>query len=334
MTFRKFNSIVQFSNIVKSVRAYCQKYSKPLPVLKFYGSVKLHGSNACVSLVNDEVNFQSRERILTLDEDNAGFCAWGNNNLKKLYEILNLFKDESHSNVYIYGEWCGLGIQKGTALNQLKEKYFAIFEVIISDKNGNELVVNPVKYHEKINSLLQNVVVIDYLVKPLEITIDFQYPHLVQNTLLEETLKVENECPFGVAMGVHGIGEGIVWRCELDGFEKFKTKGEKHSSSKVKTVKELTEAEISKKESIDDFVEFALSENRLNQGLTKLEEMGLPFDIKSMGAYLKWVANDILTECADTIIESELERKEIMPSVNSKAKQWFLLKLNDSLNLA
>ena len=46
--FKKFNSIQQFSGVVKQVRDYCKYNNLPLPVLDFTGSVKIHGSNACV----------------------------------------------------------------------------------------------------------------------------------------------------------------------------------------------------------------------------------------------------------------------------------------------
>lgn len=327
MTFRKFNSIVQFSNVVKSVRHYCQTNSKPLPKLKFFGSVKLHGTNACFSKVSGKNYFQSRERLLNEHEDNAGFCNWGLLNQDKLNQIIGLFDSNSSSDVYVYGEWCGQGIQKGTALNQLNKKLFAIFEVVVVNSEGLIKKINPVDFGSAITQIFEDVVVIDALVSPIEVVIDFAAPHLVQNQLLEETLKVEECCPFGKYFGIEGIGEGLVWTCELEGFEKFKTKGEKHSASKVKTVRELTDAEIAKKESVSEFVDYAVTENRLEQGISKLEEMGLEFDIKSMGAFLKWVGNDVLRECADVIEESNLDKKDIMPTVNLKAKQWFLEKL-------
>lgn len=334
MTFRKFDSISQFSNIVKDVRHYCNSAKKPLPILKFKGSVKLHGSNACIGSVGAEIFFQSRERILTEHEDNAGFCNWGLENIYSISKIISLIKSKYNVNtVYIYGEWCGLGIQKGTALNQLDKKYFAIFEIVLVDSKGIERDVSCVEFHNDFNNILDNVVVIDALVKPVEIEIDFAAPHLSQNTLLEETMKVEAECPFGKVFGISGVGEGLVWTCELKEVGKFKTKGEKHSSSKVKTVKELTAAEIAQKESVAEFVEYSVSQNRLEQGLTKLEEMGLPFDIKSTGAFLKWIGNDVLNECFDVMTNSNLEKKDVMPLVNLKAKQWYLSKLNESLGI-
>lgn len=332
MSFRKFGSIGQFANTVKDVRDYCNFKGLPLPKLKFKGSIKLHGTNACIGSIGANLFFQSRERILSSEEDNSGFCQWGLENSYALNKIMYLVKGKYKTNsVYVYGEWCGSGIQNGTALNQFSKKYFAIFEIVVVDSDGLETIVDSTQFHEDFHNILQEVVVIDSIVPPVELEIDFSAPHLVQNYLLEKTLEVENECPFAKTFGISGIGEGLVWTCELQHVDKFKTKGEKHSSSKVKTLKELTQAEIAQKESIQDFVDYAVSENRLQQGISKLEEMGLPVDIKSTGAYLKWLGNDVLNECLEVLEKSGLEKKDVMPSVNLKAKQWFLAKLNESL---
>jgi hypothetical protein len=60
-------------------------------------------------------------------------------------------------------------------------------------------------------------------------------PQLVQNTLSELTMAVEEECPVAKAFGFSGVG--IVWSVNVNGtIHRFKVKGELHSSSKVKTL--------------------------------------------------------------------------------------------------
>lgn len=98
--------------------------------------------------------------------------------------------------------------------------------------------------------------------------------------------------------------------------------------SSIRTLRELTEAEISAKESSKEFVEYALTENRLNQGVSKLGEMGHEVSVKSMSHFLKWIGNDILTECKDVLEKSGLERKEVMPAIADKAKSWYFNYLN------
>lgn len=329
--FKKFPSIVQYSNVVKHVRDNCKFHYKPLPTIEFSGSVKLHGTNSCVGFSENKIWYQSRERLLSYEFDNAGFAMWGLSNeniLKKIYTHICEKENIVHDSFYIFGEWCGSSIQKGVAVSQLPDKKFAIFEMVFV-KAEQEFKIDPVIYHKFINDLLQNVVVIDAIVKPLIVTIDFNDPTSVQNYLLEKTLKVEEECPFGKYFGISGIGEGIVWGSRENDLPKFKTKGEKHQSSKVTVLKELTEAEISTKASAKEFVEFALSENRLKQGISKLEEMGHEVSVKSMTHFLKWVGNDILEECKDTLIKSGLERKFVMPVIADKAKFWYFNYLNN-----
>ena len=332
MTFRKFSSIEQFSNVVKDVRQYAKKTQTPLPVVNFKGTTKLHGTNGCIAFIGDKIQFQSRERILSYESDNAGFCFWGLQNEQNLLELRkhmgNEYNLDPKTNVYIYGEWCCGSIQKGVALNQIPEKKFAIFD-IVSVTEDKEWEEDPafINWDEFISNMFVAENIISW-----EMQIDFNEPHLAQNKLLELTLEVEECCPVGRYFGVTGTGEGIVWTGFIDGRKlRFKTKGEKHSASKVKTVRELTAAEIASKENAKEFVDYACSENRLRQGIDKLNEMGLPVDIKSMGPYLKWIGNDILTECKDVIIESKIERKDVMPAIADKARNWFLTYLQENV---
>lgn len=100
---------------------------------------KLDGTNACIvirpapfgvgalersdrSIVlyvdGDLVEFavQSRKRFITPASDNFGFATWAYNNAEALISILGYGQH--------YGEWWGLGIQRGYGL---KEKRFSLF---------------------------------------------------------------------------------------------------------------------------------------------------------------------------------------------------------------
>lgn len=341
-TFRKFNSIVQYSGVVKAVRDHCSYNNLPLPVLTFTGSTKLHGSNAAVGFSKDgDIWFQSRERVLTTDYDNSGFCNWGIcklPELKQIYEKIAAHYQIEHDNFYIYGEWFGKGVAKGTttAIATLTEKRLGIFEFVFV-LDGKETKINALgEWHYEINQLLSNVVVINYISPPRTLTIDFSYPAMSQNTLLEMTLETEAACPAGKYFGAIGVGEGIVWSAADPAYTwvpKFKTKGEQHSVSKVTTLRELTEAELTVRANAKEFVEFACTENRLMQGIAKLEEMGLPIAMPSMSAYLKWVGNDILTEHGDSLAVSMLTRKDVMPHVADISKSWFMEYIGKTLGI-
>jgi hypothetical protein len=151
--------------------------------------------------------------------------------------------------------------------------------------------------------------------------IDFNQPELVQNKLSELTLAVEAECPVAKAFGFSGVGEGIVWSCEYKGVvHRFKVKGEKHSSSKVKT---LASVDVEKINSIKEFVEYAVSESRFNQGLEKTFPNNEPVDVKKMGALMKWIVDDIIKEEMDTMVSNKLEPKDVGKYVSAKVREMF-----------
>lgn len=333
--FRKFPSIGQYSELVKNVRSWTKYNGFPLPVLKFTGVTKIHGTNAAIGYNPEtkELWVQSRERIISYEDDNAGFAAFVKMYAAYIKAELECIKTYPNEVLYLYGEWFGPEIQKGVAVNQLDKNHFGLFS-LVAVVHGEIETIRHIDLREikGLTVALPNVHIISEITPVYEIEIDFSKPEQQQNKLLELTLAVEAECPVGKYFGHSGTGEGIVWVCATNPHWTMKTKGEKHSSSKVKTVRELTEAEITSKANATEFVEFACSENRMIQGVEKLKEMGLEIDIKSMGAYLKWIGNDILSECKETLLASGIERKDVMPRVADKARNWFITYIDEHAN--
>ena len=71
--FQKFPSIEQFRTVIK----YVNKYLPGVTTLKYKGTVKLHGTNAAIGVLKDgTVYFQSRNSIITPENDNAGFATF------------------------------------------------------------------------------------------------------------------------------------------------------------------------------------------------------------------------------------------------------------------
>ncbi len=322
---KKYPSIEQFRNIVRTVRHqhdYKGKdeqgeaiflHDSPYPTLKFKGTVKLHGTNAgIVKYADNHIEYQSRENVLSLTKDNAGFCLAMSG--KDLY---NLF-DGVYCKEYmaVYGEWCGKDIQKGVAVSQL-DKMFVVFGVKIDDQWYNDLIDSCSDNAQGIYSINQ--------FKTFSIDIDFNNPEYSQNQLVDYTIEVENECPIGKHFGVSGIGEGIVWTCDTNSEYIFKTKGEKHSVSKVTTIAAVDTAMI---EGINNFVDLAVTEQRLLQGISVLKENGTDVDQKATGDFLRWVVNDVVKEEGDTIIANQYDVKKVNSTVSNKARLWFLNYIN------
>jgi hypothetical protein len=121
------------------------------------------------------------------------------------------------------------------------------------------------------------------------------------------------------------VGEGIVWQCVTPGYEQsrvmFKVKGEKHSSSKVKT---LASVDVEKVNSINEFADTVVTESRLTQGLEYLKVNNISIEPKSTPVFLKWIADDVVKEETDTLVASELEIKDVITRVKYVARTWFL----------
>ena len=330
-----FPSIDQYRNVVKAVRDRCTYHSVPLPVLRFEGTVKLHGTNSSIAYNTEtgELWAQSRNNVITPEADNMGFARWVFSNESAWRKGFEKLTSSMKGTAVIYGEWCGQGIMKGVAIAQLP-KMFVIFDM--------KLVIDEVESWFPVYDVLtpfidaglpiSNVHCI-YDFQTWTIDIDFTKPEASQNMLANWTQEVEAQCPVGKAFQVDGIGEGIVWRChpaysrlmslpyQTDDLI-FKVKGEKHSDTKVKT---LAEVDPVKLENVQKFVEATVTDHRLEKAIAFLQETTeFPFDLKNLGSFLKWVGSDILKEESDILEASGLSRQDVMPKVSAAAKQWFL----------
>jgi hypothetical protein len=340
-----YPSIDQFRSVITSINRrynftgldengeaiYDSSVSKT--VLTFKGTVKLHGTNAGVSFnAPSGMWAQSRENIITPEKDNAGFAFFVHSNetaFMRLFHDVAVNNDmDMHKNtITIYGEWCGSGIQKGVGISGIQKSFF-IFGVKITPhvQSEEELKNNPAYWVDY--TYLRNTEVKIYNIDDFQtwsIDIDFNMPQLVQNQLGELTNRVEKECPVSKFFGLSGVGEGIVWSCEVGGVvHRFKVKGEKHSSSKVKT---LAAVDIDKLNSIGDFIEHTVTENRFNQALENIFPDS-ELDIRMLGNLIKWVINDIIKEESDTMFVNGLEPKDVNKFVSQKVKEMFLICYN------
>lgn len=345
--FIKFPSIGQFRDAIKQVQSACAYHNVALPTVEFRGTVKLHGTNAAVVIAKDGTwHCQSRERIITPESDNAGFAAWVHGNKVYWDTLANKLQKliyQDNETMQIYGEWCGGNIQKGVGLNGVP-KMFVIFAIRCSEdaesKHWEDGIAGYADLFEATNKPENIYFSEDF--QEYKVVIDFNSPTLVQNTLVEITEAVEKDCPvarwFLPDTTDELIGEGVVWTVDFQAdFElpdvlentfrglRFKCKGEKHSASKVKTIAPV---DTEKVKSIDAFVEYACTENRLKQGLDKLTEMGLEHSTKSTGDYIKWVTQDILKEELDTMVASGIEPRDINGQVARKAREFFMNNLS------
>lgn len=267
--------------------------------------------------------YQSRNRVLSLDDDNYDFVKYVEDNksefLKIFNEIKNKINTENYDSIIIYGEWAGKGIQNKVAVSEL-DRFFAPFSV----RGINKDTVDILDVKLKINESIRFYPIETFGIYNVELDLD--NVHLAQQEIKNITIAIENECPVGKYFGISGIGEGVVFTDETRTYS-FKSKGEKHSVSKVKIIANVDVEKIKK---IQDFIDYAVTENRLNQGIEYLKEMNKELDISSIGDFLRWLANDILKEEQDVITENGLDNdlKAIIKSVSNKGRKWFMDKIN------
>jgi len=348
-----FPSIEQFRNIIANINRHytfvgldeqgepIYDSTRPKPVITFTGTVKLHGTNAGISYSDaGGLWAQSRENIITVEKDNAGFAFFVESNKT---EFLNLIKTVQQRNaidcteniITIFGEWAGGNIQKGVGISNIDKSFF-IFGVKVSPIVDNMTEQEKLDKREKSAHWLEDYSYLratdkriyninDYPKWAMEI--DFNLPQLKQNELADLTIAVETQCPVAKAFGFEGIGEGIVWNTYFNGLRHtFKVKGEKHSSSKVKV---LAAVDTEKLTSIAAFVDSVVTESRVNQAIGVVFPNNEPKDIKKTGDVLRWIVNDIMKEEMDTMIANNIEPKEVNSHILAKARQMFLAILAD-----
>jgi hypothetical protein len=319
----KFPSIEQFRNVVKQVRENSKYHGVANPTLTFTGTVKLHGTNhaVCQNWVG-EIYTQSRERITTPENDNHGSSAWTHDNrgifrwvFDNVREVLDVGDDDV---IQIFGEWCGGNVQKGVGLQHLP-KQFIVFGIRVSKDSESQVFLDEWCVRSACKDLLTTI----YDFPMWKLQIDFNYPELAQQQLVGITNLVEQDCPvarklLGPDFAGELIGEGVVWSTEFRGSTiRFKVKGEKHSSSKVKT---LAPVDVERMNSIQEFVDSVITPSRLNQGLENVPSR----DVSNTGAFIKWVVADVIKEESDTMEASGFTTKEVTSKLANAARIWFL----------
>jgi hypothetical protein len=351
----EFPSINQFRSVIKHVKDNCAyvgkdeageaifDLSKPLPTLSFKGTVKLHGTNAGIvyDVATKTISYQSRSRELYIGSDNAGFMLAMSKYEPQFFNNFNEIIENELSygydiaKVIVFGEWCGKGVQTGVAISEVPKMFVVFATKYIFTDGTTEWISIFEEDSDDCQHEIPNMYYIDEVGPVYTMDIDFNYPELAQNKMIDLTLAVEEECPVGKHFEVSGVGEGIVWTCVTPGWETsemwFKVKGEKHSVSKVRT---LAAVDVEAVESIRQFVDATVSEARLEWAVWNLiHEQLKSVEMSSMGDFIRTVYNDILKEEMDTIVASQLDPKKLGGPISNKARPWFINKVNSGVGL-
>lgn len=317
----------------------------------YRGTIKLHGSNASVVCSPAGVQPQSRNRELTLDDDNLGFAAFVGGDAQR--EALRELELELRAAIglaearplALFGEWVGPGVQKGAAVAKLATRQWVLFGVAtrsdVLDADG----VAHRQWFDALPSLgdrfaaLGIYSIVDGPVHTLELDFDDRGAlELAADRIERLTRSVDERCPWAQRFGVEGPGEGLVWQPlgQHFGDEEltFKSKGESHQVAARKGPRKSANVDPEQLSGVSELLEHALTEARLAQGIEVLRELGKPLDMRSIGDYLKWIAGDILRECKDELETSGLEWKLVAKPLNERAKAYYRGRLLDMASLA
>lgn len=342
--FYKFPSIEQFRHQFKALKDFIYfnglvddeptfDYTRTLPTVAVNCTEKIHGTYAGVVYSDSQLYAQSRNKVVTIGDDNAGFALFVEQHKTLLINICTVLKQVynlSDSDIIVLsGEWAGGSIQKNSALSGVDKKFliFPQFRVIHADESTSTLPIS--ELHLSSDSIYS---LANFPEATFATTINFE-SELSINSFLElmesRIAAIEESSPVGRYFNQpNNIGEGFV--CTFDAINStgqskqfvFKCKGEKHSQSNViksqpaKSTEELT--------ALNEFVDSICHSWRFEQGVVESCGTVDSADIKHMGAYLKFVTTDTLKEENDLIIASGFEVKQIMSRVNDRAKNYFL----------
>lgn len=172
---------------------------------------------------------QSRNGIITPKDDLFGFAAWIGENID-WFRLQFKYIDKSVRPITIFGEWCGKGIQKNTAINKIDRKIFAIFAIQFEDS----IMVEPKAIDAHLNkdlavweSSLQpdNLYILPWFEERLPLftsLLGVSNLNIMYNNdcSIKEAVDYLNDCVTKIekcdpwvkkVFDIEGIGEGLVW---------------------------------------------------------------------------------------------------------------------------
>lgn len=326
-----WTSIENFHTLRKGTQKYPHLLGSS-PKVTYKAKVKLHGTNAGIVFTPGDMKITSLSRTIeiSIKSDNAGFAKWVDENQEKF-----ILLDHKGNTVVIHGEWCGPGIMKGTAVNQLDSKKFMVFGVrFYLDDVCTRFISDPEILSKFLAPVSDIVHIIPWYNAGKEYEIDFSKSGEELQSILDdinkEVLQVEACDPFMKSQfQLEGIGEGLVFypidenHDDYESFSNlcFKAKGEKHQS-----VAHTKPAQIdpSVANSLTEFAHLVLPISRLEQGVYAVNDGVLEFDNKKIGFFLKWINEDLFKETQGELETSGLNAKDAYRKCSEVARTWYI----------
>jgi len=315
------------------------------PPLTFSGTVKLHGTHADILIApspSHDIAFHSRNRLLTPEDDNYGFVAWGSQHTASILALRQAYvtrfcalnpgiprAEVEGKEVLIAGEWIGQKVQKHAGLGIAK---LPLSFVIVSAR-VNDSWVRDGDYtgpeFEREDARIFHVIRGGMWKEHVELA-DLE---AAEAKLSEISEQVAQMCPFAASFGIEGVGEGVVWKMDHDPANPnlwLKTKGKAWTPKSV--APRLRHKETQGKDVVDAeevaFAEKVSHPRRMEQGLEWMAEMRL--DTKEKGNakdFAGWVECDVIKEERGEMERLGLKERVVMKKVKSIAFVWYMAEL-------
>lgn len=303
---------------------------------RYRGTIKLHGTN--VTLIfragSTTPTYQSRNRIITLDDDNQGTVAHlpATVVIPLVHQITRIHGSKSFTQIMVAGELCGKGIQHGAAVATMP-RLFCIFGICIDG-----IWVDMARYASVAAPQARVFNIMNY--RTWEVKIDMGgNTGAVYQQMMAYTEEVWKQCPFGASFvdadgaPVVGAGEGIVWtlipEARHDASVKkelvnFKTKTDAFVTAASRPRVPPTKALADVSDRAARFLEYAVSERRLEQGVEYMREMKRPMEKANVAEFIKWVVEDTMREEVGMMIEMKADEKVVRKLVGRKAGRFWV----------
>jgi hypothetical protein len=239
-----FPHLENFSGWARATLSNLEKNkSTQIKTLRFYGTVKIHGTNTAVVEQNGALYGQGHSRVLTPKQDPFGFSAWYTARQATILQIMQTLRQEykvsAENPIVLYGEFAGPKIQKGVAISRLKDRGFFIFACRIVGLSGKDYWPDLRVLKNRIENRDRGIYnLCCFPTYELDITLTPEGLNAAQAQLEALAGEVEMKCPVAEALGLvtedMAAGEGIVFACrDVSWFSNaFKIKGPKFSENK------------------------------------------------------------------------------------------------------
>lgn len=343
----KFGKIYDFKTTINDMCSYFDYVNESneldhsdYPTLYCIGTIKVCGTQMAVVESNHQRHYQSKNKIITTNDDNydcAKFCEEHKYNFDSIFnKIYKNYGYDEDLTYCVFIEYFGKDISgHNTAISNLDRKAM-IFDVRIFDNQKKLLyseLDNIISCNYDCGPILSKLYGHDifntYMFKTYELLLDLQHPEETAEKINIILQSIENECPVGKFFNTIGICEGIVWSTRLyDKLFTFKTKtrtyleGDNSRKNKKPKEKLIIHYEPEVIEKVETFVNESITFDRIEQAKNHINKSEFN-DIRDLGKVIKFMINDILEEERLTITHNNFSKDLVCKCIAEQVKKLF-----------